>query len=709
MSSRPVIPVRALAAAAVLASLAGPARAQQAAATAFAPPAVDFGVRLTSVAGDEARYQRFRDLGSGAFLERLRFERSGGDWLFEAGADHAGRRDQRYFAEYRAKGKLTFSFLWDQVPLFMSRDTRTLYTAEAPGVLRITPAIRSGVQTGQIRLADALADARPFDLESRRDTAHLAVAYRAARDVDVTVNVKTARRDGTMPFGGPFGFSAAAEVPAPIDTRTTDVDAGVEWANRRGLLRVGYAAQWFDNHVQTLVWDNPWKATDLPAGSAGSQGRMALWPSNTLRSISTMGSVALPGHSRLTATVVTGDWRQNEPLLPYTINTTIPETPLERPTAEAAVRTLAITSVFTTRPTRALWLTARYRYHDLDDRTPPFESTGFVLLDQRLSTPHEAEQLSITRAAVDLDASFTPASFAAVRVGYGREQADRTHRIFARTVEQVVRASADATGPGWLTVRAVVERSARRGSGFDEEALEEMGEQPAMRHYDIADRTRTRVTALVQATPVPALGVSASVAGGRDDYENSGFGLRDNRNRAYSVSVDLAPREAVSAGATYSFERDTALQRSRMANPGAQFLDPTRDWSLDTADRVHTFTGNCDLVKLVPKTDLRVAYSVSRSRATYVYGGPLLPQLAAFGQLPPVANALQSGTADVRYFLTSKLAVGLVYWYDRYRVEDFALGPTTIDRLDLPGSLYLGYLYRPYTAHSAWLRLTYLW
>ncbi len=692
--------------------LAGPpglARAQQAASTAFAPPAVDFGVRVTSVTGDEARFQRFRDLGDGAFLERLRFDRSGDGWVFAAGADHVGRRDQRYFAEYGAKGKLKVSFLWDQVPLFMSRDTRTLYTSEAPGVLRISPTLRSGIQTGQIRLADALADARSFDLESRRDTARLNVVYRPTRDVDVKVDFKTARREGTMPFAGAFGFSAAVELPAPIDTRTSDLDAAVEWANRRGLLRVGYAAQWFDNHVQTLVWDNPWKATDVPAGTAGSQGRMALWPSNALRSLSTMGSVALPGHSRLTATVVTGDWRQNEPLLPYTINTTIPVTPLERPTADAEVRTLAVTSVFTSRPSRLLWVTARYRYYDLDDRTPPFESTGFVLLDQRRSTPHESEALDIARVAFDVDASFTPAPFAAFKVGYGREQADRTHRIFARTVEHVVRASADATTVGFLTLRAIVERSTRTGSGFDEELLEEAGEQPGMRHYDVADRERTRVTALVQATPVAALGVSASVAVGREEYANSGFGLRDNRNRAYSLSVDLAPDDRVSAGASYSFERYTALQGSRNASPGAQFLDETRNWSLESGDRAHTVTANCDLVKLVPRTELRFGYSASWSRATYVYGGPLLPQLAAFGQLPPVTNALQSGTADARYFVTEKLAVGLVYWYDRYRVDDFALGPSTIDRLDLPGSLYLGYLYRPYTAHSAWLRLTYLW
>jgi len=703
MGNRLIIPVAGL----VLVFAAG-ARAQQAASSAFAPAAVDFGLRITSVSGDEARFQRFRDLGDGAFLERLRFDRQGDGWFFEGGADHAGRRDQRYFAEYRANGTIRVSFQWDQVPLFISRDTRTLYTVDAPGVLRMSDATRSAIQSGQLRLADVVGQAQPFEVRSSRHTALLNVVYTPSRDVDVKLNVKTTTREGTMPFGATFGFSNAVEVPAPVDTRTTDLDAAVEWATQRAMLRVGYAASWFDNHVPALVWDNPWKATDLPAGTIPSRGRMALSPSNTLRSLSTAGSIKLPAHSRATANVTVGTWRQDEALLPYTINTAIPVTPLERATAEAEVRTVAVNSTFTSRPSPYVWLNARYRYYDFDNRTPPFAATGFVLLDQRVSTGREIEPISFTRQGVDLDASFTPTRFAALKVGYGREQVDRTHRIFATTTEDVVRASLDATG-GWLTVRAVVERAARTGSGFDEEPLEEIGEQPAMRHYDIADRDRTRVTALVQVAPVPAVGVSASVAAGKDDYENSGFGLRDNQNRAYSVSLDLAPSDQVSAGASYAFERYTALQNSRNANPGVQFTDPTRNWSLDSADKVHTVTGNLDLVKLIPRTELRFAYNVSRSRATYVYGGPLLPQLAAFAQLPPVKNELQSGTADLRYFLTAKVALGLVYWYDRYRVDDFAMGPATINRLDLPGSLFLGYLYRPYTAHSAWLRVTYLW
>src|SRR5262249_44470208 len=120
-----------------------------------------------------------------------------------------------------------------------------------------------------------------------------------------------------------------------------------------------------------------------------------------------------------------------------------------------------------------------------------------------------------------------------------------------------------------------------------------------------------------------------------------------------------------------------------------------------------------DLVRLVPRTDIKVAYDYSRARSTYVYGLAPNTVLPAPVQLTPVLNELQHGTVDGRYFLTPRFAVGLVYWFDKYRVDDFALGP--VSSLAQPASpatptlMMLGYFWRPYTANSILARVTYLW
>jgi hypothetical protein len=148
-------------------------------------------------------------------------------------------------------------------------------------------------------------------------------------------------------------------------------------------------------------------------------------------------------------------------------------------------------------------------------------------------------------------------------------------------------------------------------------------------------------------------------------------------------------------------------------DPTQQFNDPRRDWTDDSADRVHTVDASFDLIKLITKTDIKVAYSYSRAESTYTYGLAPNTVIAAPLQLSPVLNELQRGTVDGRYFLTRHFAVGVLYWFDKYRVDDFALSP--VSNLAQPANsasptlMMLGYFYRPYTANTVMGRISYLW
>ena len=85
--------------------------------------------------------------------------------------------------------------------------------------------------------------------------------------------------------------------------------------------------------------------------------------------------------------------------------------------------------------------------------------------------------------------------------------------------------------------------------------------------------------------------------------------------------------------------------------------------------------------------------------------------VTAPAQLPPVVNELHRATVDGRYFLTRQLAVGAAYWFDKYNVDDFALGPRDLasPATGTPSLLMFGYSYRPYTANTVSARITYLW
>ncbi len=670
---------------------------------------VDFGARLTSVSGDPARYQRLRDLRRGPTVDRLRYRRDTDTWLATAVVDHAGYRDQRYSASFQQYGRWKSSVDWNQVPLFYSTSTQTPFTSGGTGVFRLDDGTQRAVQSGASTTAAFVGLSRPFDLRSRRDTADVRFTYAATRDVDLKVSLLSTARKGEQPFAGTFGQNIAVELPAPINHRTNDVNAAAEWSNARGMAKLAYDGSWFNNSAETLVWDSPLTLTD--SATAGSQGRMPLWPDSTAHTVSAAGSVALPARSRASGYVSVGNWLQDQALLPYTINTAIAPIPLARASADAEARIVAMNYRLTSRPARMVWLNGQFRVYDYDNRTPHFAVGQFVRADSAVATSDTggSQPFGYTRHFLDLDASFTPLRFAAFRLGYGRERDDRTFRQFEETTEQVLRAALDSTGLNWGSVRLQYEHAVRTGEGLDEEVLSDIGEQVSLRQFDISDRTRDRVTAIVQVMPLDSVALNGSVGIGQERRPDAAFGLQDNDLLSYTVGVDLAPREAATFGVTYGYENYTTLQRSRQANPGPQFDDPTRDWSTDMDENVHTVTARAEVPQVTSRTAVGVGYDYVRSRAQYLYLLPSNSTLVAPRQLPAVRNEIQRATADLRYALAGNLALGLGYAFDKYNVEDFALSPGTLNSPVFPALFSLMYQWRPYTAHTGAVRLIYRW
>ena len=696
---------------------------------AFREGWVDFGVRGSDLSGDPARYQRFRDLGDGAFLERFRLYRARERWLLELGADHAGREDQRYRARFTRFGALKATFMWDQIPLFLSEDTQTLYGVESPGVLRVSDVIQRSIESNTATIGDFSDALVRFNTGSRRDVASIDLLATPNTEWDLNFSMKTIKRSGSLPWGASFGFSNAVEVPAPQDTRQTDFSASAEWATRTAMLRFGYDGSWYDNRIETLTWDNPLSLTDSTfpsayiSGIGPSQGRSSLWPDSSAHTVSAAAAYRLPGRSRLVGTVAIGTHLQDGAIVPHTINTALPVLPLDRNSAEAKATTLASTLRFTSRPTRFTSVKAEYRYYDYDNRTPRFAANDIYLLDVNLESLATGGSLAygFTRQDADIDVTFTPFRYTALKAGYGRNHTDRPNRLLGQTTTDELRLGADITGNQYVTVRGLYEYSARDGHDLDAALYPTVGEQPGLRQFDIGDRNRHRTTLLLTVMPSDSLGLNGSVGLGRDDYQNPEFGLLDNDHVVYTTGFDAYPSESVSFGMSYGYENYDARQRSRQASPGAEFDDPTRNWAVHSGDRVHSLYGNLDLIRLFPSTEIRLGYDFSDSRSEYLYDtlnpgsrtyqpGSIVPTtLGPVEQLPPVTSRLNRAVVDTRYFLTERLALGVVYWFEDYQVEDFALSPGTLDPLELPAGVLLNYLYRPYTASTYWFRVTYVW
>ena len=712
---------------------------------------IDFGFRGTDTDIDGARYERYRDLRNGA-ASRFLYAKETSSYFVDAGAFNIGYRDQQYKLRYD-RNKLNFRFLWDSIPTNLSYMSVSPWTVSDNGVLTISSSLRQQVQNrtavgvpcapgappascgNPTQAAQALANRSiynqnlpQFDLRMRRDTAALGVVYAPTPNVDVNVGFSSTGKTGHQPWAASFAFNNANELPLPLDHRTNDLNAGVEWSHQKGMVRLAWDGSFFDNQITTLTWDNPIRATDFNNGLAPpngpydtngysngngpAQGRMALAPSNSMNVVSAMGLYKMPRRTAINGTLQFTHQSQNDPLIPWTINPLIAQpsvyaffpnlASLPRSTAEAEVKGINALINLTSRPFRRVAFNVRYRYNDRDVQTPTFDATEYVRLD---AVPEEIEeglshQFDINRQTVDATATYSLNRWGAVRAGYSHDAYERHGRGFSDVGDNVFRLSYDAFANQYVTIRATYEGSRRRGDGFIESGVDYEGvggTQPSLRYYDEADRNRHRTSLAFTIMATETINVNFVLADGRDSYPEDEFtpgrdqfGLLDADTTAFTLGFNVVPRPQLAIGATYGYETYDTLQRSRNAapQPSAEWFDPTRDWTMDNKEKINTFTFYADLLKAIKRTDLGFVYEFMDSDNAYVHGGPRIQQLETntsvtgsacptgvsdcFIPLPNVTTNWNRFTADVKYFFRSNVGIGFAYWYEKLNVKDFA-------------------------------------
>jgi MtrB/PioB family decaheme-associated outer membrane protein len=668
------------------------------------------GGRFSSIDGDPARFQRYQDMRDGLLFTDFRyaFDAPDGTSLFRAAADNVGFRDQHYVANYERTGRFVVSGFWQGIPQFYSVDTATPYTTTVSPLL-LPDDTQKLIQSGQATLSAWVPLATQFDLMERRDVGHVGFVATPTVHLDVKGEFTSTNHVGGLPWGQSFGFGNNTEVALPYDSRTNDLKLGTEWTNGHEMLRVAYDGSWFNNRASTLVFDSPTTLTD--STNAPGRGQSALWPSNSAQTVSVGGFAKFAHRTQLTGFMSFGFWNNNEALLPFTINSALPQLPLPRATAEADAHVFSANVNLVSRPRPDWQFTAHVRQYDYNNNTPPAAIPQYVSYDTSVSESPTGGPLLFAhrRTTFDADATWTGLQPLALRAGYGRNDNSYDFRTFASSGENVLRLSADTTGSQWVTFRAKYELADRTGSGLDDSLLITMGEQPDMRQYDIADRTRNKFTGQVDFTPTEQWSFSLSGGLGKDNYPNSYFGLQDSTFRTFSAGADYSNDTGLGVGGSYNFERYGGLQQSRSAKSDpAQFNDPTRNWTADSTETVNYFSIYVTPPKFGPNTEARVSYDFSYAEGSYLYtvvpGGPL----PAPSQLPNVYNKLQQLHVDVRHRITPRLALAVTYLYEPFRVYDFAFDPSVINGIAQPSSLVLGYVYRPYTANSANISLRYL-
>jgi MtrB/PioB family decaheme-associated outer membrane protein len=757
----------------------------------------DVGLRGTSTDGDEARYERFRDLRDGAATV-FSMGRNTDQYRFNANFSNAGYRDQLYAAEY-SNAKVTVSGLYNGIPLNYYYDAPLIWSGDGRGKFTLDSAIRNAVQGPTNAAADGTAVGvpcapglgptscnastsaqakanrsiynnflQPDDMSVLRSITAVSLTYRASPVFAVRSDFTSTGRDGEMPWAASFAFNNANLLPAPIDHRNNELKLNSEWVNHQGMFRLDYWGSFFDNSIQTLTWDNPVRATDFnnglvppngpydPSaytnGNGAAFGQMALWPSNVLNSAGVTGMLKVLPRTTVNGNVTLTYMRQNESLLPWTLNTSINNDvvlgafpalrQLPRASAEASVNALNAQFAVNSRATPFLTLTARYRYNDHDNNTPHFDGREYVRfdgvpeeIDDNPLTPHVeglSEYFQITRKNFDASGTFHLRDYGSLKIGYANEQYEREGRGFSDVSENIFRLAYDANLFVLANLRVTFDSGRRRGDGFILSGVDYEegpgGTQPGLRYYDEADRDRTKAAVVFSVNPVPMASAYVQYSTIRDEFladesipaGREFFGLQKQDIDGFVVGADISPNDTVSFGVSYGRDEFSALQNSRNSNPPPDptWTDPSRNWTLDNNEVVNTFITYLDLLGLAQsKADVRFSYERNDSDNAFSFGGPRIPALQAAGQfipLPNVVNDWNRFTIDVKYFVSPKLGIGVGYWFEQLNVSDWntidSNGPigfsdaTDIPRIDWLGGLATGYGNRAYDGNTFFVR-----
>jgi hypothetical protein len=643
---------------------------------------IDISGRLTSTSGDEARYERYRDLRNGADVN-FAYSKVTADWTFNVTATSVGYRDQRYSVGFNSK-RVKFAAAFNQIPLNYMYGALTPYSCTA-GNCTLDPALRAEIQaargtkinattgayspvnTTPIGVPQSLSQltaagtiynsiAKPFDMQSLRSTFSAHLIFAATDNLNLLLGYDLTKKTGQQPWGASFAFPNAVEVPVVIDNTTTDVTAAVEWASHQGMMRMGYTHSKFDQAIASFTFDNPLYATDYnvynpvfgwyydssgysSAAGGAATGRTAMPPTNTVNAFDWLGMIKLPGHTTANGSLTMSANRQDATLIPWTTNTTIANSlvyqtfpglaSLPRDTANMRVNYTTGTFNVSSHPIRYVNLSARYRYSNRSDFTREFDAIEYVRFD---AVPEETggatEPFQINRNTLTLNASFTRVPHGAIRVGYTYDLYEHSVRATTGWKDGIFRVSYDAIGNEYVTVRAVYEHAKREAIDTDEEDIFGAGGQPALRFFDEASRNRNKGSLILELNPLASVGVNFSLSTGKDDYQGADktqeFGLLNTKNSGWAAGVTYAPNAKMTVGADYGRETYNSLQQSRNANPApdAQWTDPNRDWTMTQDETVNYFSAYANIVELVTKTDISFGYDFSNSDQAYVHGGP---------------------------------------------------------------------------------------
>lgn len=549
------------------------------------------------------------------------------------------------------EGRFGLRLAYDETPRRFSDSAVTPFLGVGSAVLTLPAGFAAGTTAG-MPLGSTL---QTVDVGYKRSRLDLGATWPLAGDFSMRVGGRHLVREGTQRSAGAF-FVTAAQLVAPVDQTTDELEATLVYAGRHLQATLGYQASAFRNAQDALTWSNPFTNGAITAAN----GQLALAPDSQSHQLQATLTYQFNPKVRASADIATGRMTQDAAFLPATLSAGLAVPALPATSLQGRVDTLHASVRLTAAVTERVRLNADLSRDERDNQTPvaayTMVSTDMFLGQQRSNQPY-----SFTQDRVKLSADYRGPGSLKIGAGVEHHVVERTLQEVSLTRETTVFVRASARPIDIVTLAVKLAHGERDPSAYTPLAWIDPPENPLLRRYNLDKRVRQSVGTRADLALTETLNLGLDFDYKHDDYPGSSIGL--NEARSVGVGADLS----------WALSEDTQLQlyargdRMRSLQTGSQaFAAP--DWWARNRDATSVFGLGLRHAAIKDKLDIGADLTASRSRSEMA-----IDTAASSPPFPTARTQLDSLKLFATYRLSPAVSLTGSVWHERYDSQDWHL------------------------------------
>ncbi len=524
-----------------------------------------------------------------------------------------GLESRRLLFDYNDQGTQKVRFDYRQIPNNRFSDGMTPYREENDGLWSLAPgwevAPGSSNTRGFTNLEASLVNLK---VDTRRRRMDLDYERKLSAHWSLDVDLRNEHKTGTRTLGSIFGYTGgnprSVILPAPVDWNTNTAEAMFRFANGNSQFGLGLYGSFFSNDTDTFTFQNAYGRQGQWAESVeypGSYGRFAMEPDNHYLQFKAYGGLHLTPTTQLTADFSRGVMKQNDTLLPYSVNPDlVVDEPVPLQSLDAKVKTTMLNIRLTSQLARSLGLRLNYRYDDRDNQTPR-EVYPYIGADSQDQRPYEEGRINLpysyTKSGGDAVMTWRVASRTRLKAGVEYTDWERDYQEVAKSHQFTWLAGLNLRAWSMGSLNFDYRNSNRNIDRYNsivpaveshlpgEIGPEDWENHPLLRKYFLTNRDRDEYRLRADLAPVTELNFGFSMGYAKDKYDDEFFGLNQAKVKSWTIDGGWYARENISLTGFFTNERYDSSQSGRTFNNIGASENPDNDWWVDFNDKVRTW------------------------------------------------------------------------------------------------------------------------